>query len=246
MEGVLYVSHGSRVEEARKEAESFLHKVHEHVDVELGEVCFLELAKPTIGEGVERLVKAGATKIAVIPVLLLRAGHYYKDVPQEIEKAKQKFPFIEVSYGEPLGVQDRIVDVLVDRIASVPKASSNVQLLLVGRGSLNPETKQAIGEVTQILEKKTGYPVENCYLAACSPTFEEGLQTVSAIKAEETIVVPYLWFTGLLIQSMEERIEELHSQFPSISLSHYLQDHPIMVHALKDRVDQALEGFEGE
>ncbi|PTF55530.1 sirohydrochlorin chelatase, partial [Staphylococcus cohnii] len=73
MQGVLYVSHGSRVPEATQEAIEFITDVQQQVDISLQTICFLELAEPTIAEGVETLVKQGATTIAVIPVLLLSA-----------------------------------------------------------------------------------------------------------------------------------------------------------------------------
>lgn len=247
MEAVLYVSHGSRVKEARDQAEHFLHQVHDKVDVPLWKICFLELASPTIGEGIESLVEAGATKVVIIPVLLLKAGHYYKDVPDELEKAKQRFPDVAFQYGEPLGVQDRIIDVLVERIEAVETFSLKEQsVLLVGRGSRNPETKEAIETMARrIEEKKAGVGVDVCYLAACEPSFDEGLETALARKKAETIVVPYLWFTGILLQSMQEKVEKLREDPPTVTLAPHLYDHPTMVQALADRVVEALQKAEG-
>ena len=43
----------------------------------------------------------GATEISVVPVLLLSAGHYYKDIPEEIERMKAQFPNVKINYGKP-------------------------------------------------------------------------------------------------------------------------------------------------
>lgn len=244
MEAVLYVSHGSRKKEATDEALQFLLTVQNEIDVPLYEICFLELAEPDVLEGIERLVEKGADKIAVLPVLLLSAGHYFEDIPEEVDKAKVRYPQVEFSYGEPLGVQDRIVDVLVDRIHQLDTAiDTETNLLLVGRGSRHPDTKTSIEEIASLLAEKTGVPrVDTCYLAALSPRFEEGLQA-SLDKNGKTIVIPYLWFTGILIQAMEQKIKQAQEENHDVQLAAYLHDHPNMIRATVDRVNEALEKF---
>ncbi|MFP6334308.1 CbiX/SirB N-terminal domain-containing protein, partial [Bacillus subtilis] len=103
MIGVLYVSHGSRIKEATDEAISFIESVKQSIDIPLQEICFLELAQPDIQQGVEKLIAKGATEISVIPVLLLSAGHYFKDIPKEIDEIKTQYPEVTFTYGEPLG-----------------------------------------------------------------------------------------------------------------------------------------------
>ena len=67
MQGVLYVSHGSRVAEAIEEATSLIERVQAKVNIPLQETCFLELADPDIFEGFRKLVHQGATEISVAP-----------------------------------------------------------------------------------------------------------------------------------------------------------------------------------
>ncbi|MGP4077356.1 sirohydrochlorin chelatase [Halobacillus sp. K22] len=246
MQAVLYVSHGSRVEETRSEAVACIEKAQAHVNVPLYKICYLEIASPNVADGVEELVQNGASEIAVVPVLLLSAGHYYKDLPEEIKNMQERFPSVTFTYGKPLGVQDRLVDVLVDRIENVtPNEGTPLNLLLVGRGSRKPETKRDIESIANKLKSKTNaLNVGVCYLAACGPTFEEGLETSLSRAGEGTIVVPYLWFTGLLIRSMQQRIDELEAEGHSIEMTHYLQDHPGIIEALADRVNEALQNKE--
>lgn len=241
MEAVLYVSHGSRRKEATAEALHFLQTVQHQVDVPLFEICFLELAEPDVLEGIERLAERGADKIAILPVLLLSAGHYFKDIPEEIDKAKARYPEIEFSYGEPLGVQERIVDVLVDRIYQLDtEIDTETNLLLVGRGSRHPETKTSIEEIARLLAGKIGVPhVDTCYLAALHPRFDEGLQT-SLEKKGKTVVIPYLWFTGILVQSMDRKIQDAQNDGYDVRLASYLHDHPNMVRSTVERVEEAL------
>ena len=59
----------------------------------------LELAEPTIAKR-GNTCQTGATTIAVIPVLLLSAGHYFKDIPQAITTIQQQYPHF-ITYGQP-------------------------------------------------------------------------------------------------------------------------------------------------
>ncbi|SEH72167.1 sirohydrochlorin ferrochelatase [Halobacillus karajensis] len=241
MEAVLYISHGSRWKETESEAVQFLTNVQKNVFIETYEICFLELADPDVLEGIHRLVQKGATKIVILPVLLLSAGHYYQDIPEEIHKAKEKYPHVSFTYGQPLGIQDRIVDVLVDRIDAIPQElDETVNIILVGRGSRHPDTKKSIESIAVLLKEKLHFKkIETSYLAAISPRFQDALEKSMKIN-EKTLVVPYLLFTGVLYESMKTVVQEACSQGNNVYLTSYLKDHPNMIHAVADRV---LEGM---
>lgn len=241
MQAVLYVSHGSRVEATKTEAMQFMQAVQDRVNAPLQATCFLELAEPDISSGFETLVKQGATRVTVVPVLLMSAGHYYEDIPEELAKAREPFPEIEVTYGRPLGVQERLVDVLIERVeATGAPVTKDTHILLVGRGSRSPEIKAATRLIAKRVKKKLGVKsIDTCYLAAAKPTFEEGL-TAAKAKKMQTIVIPYLWFTGLLVQSMEKKINELQEEGYPFTLSGYLGTHQSVVAALADRAEQAM------
>lgn len=74
MQGVLYIGHGSRVQEGNRQFENFVKDTMSMIDIPVQETCFLELADPGISEGVRRCKEKGVTKLLVIPVLLLTAG----------------------------------------------------------------------------------------------------------------------------------------------------------------------------
>ncbi|REJ06365.1 sirohydrochlorin chelatase [Halobacillus trueperi] len=248
MEAVLYVSHGSRKKEAKEEAVHFLTHVQRKVDCELYHICFLELADPDVLEGIRKLVEKGAEKVVIIPVLLLSAGHYFKDIPNEIEKAKAIYPDLSITYGQTLGVQERITDVLVDRLKELPaELDETTNVLLVGRGSRHPDTKKSIELIADVLKEKCRIEhIQTCYLAALSPRFADAFEE-SLRKYSKTIVIPYLWFTGLLYESLEKSLQNVREKGGHVYLASYLNDHPNMVQSLVDRVNQALsKGMEEE
>lgn len=242
MRGVLYVSHGSRVPDAVNEAKAFIDLVKEQVDVALQETCFLELTSPDLSQGFQRLVDKGATEISVIPVLLLSAGHYFKDIPSEIERNQQKHPNVHVTYGEPLGVQPRLTEILKQRIEAsgvTPKADAKV--LVIGRGSYNPQTQIDVETIKSQLREQTGFSdIETCYLAACKPSFEEALHNAVHSECSQIYIVPYIWFTGILDQQISKKVVE-YGNAKEIILCKRLGNHKHLQDALKERVEETFE-----
>jgi sirohydrochlorin ferrochelatase len=242
MQAVLYIGHGSRVREANQQAADFLTKSMEAISAPIQEYCFLELAKPTIAEGVARCIEQGASKIAVVPLLLLTAGHAKVDIPEELEKIKKDYPLIEIHYGRPLGVHDSIVDILMERMNEqeipINKESS---VLLVGRGSSDPDSPRDLSIIAEKLKIKGDfYSVSTCFLAAAHPTFQEGLNSVIHSEGRQVVVIPYLLFTGILMKEMEKIIASLDNNGKEIILCSYLGYHKNLQTILADRVQEVI------
>lgn len=213
MQAVLYVAHGSRVKAGINEAIQFLNEVKKEVDSPIQEICFLELAEPNILQGIESCVNRGASKIAVVPILLLKANHANEDIPQEVEKGMRKYPNVTFTYGKPFGINDLIIKSLNDRIQE-QKISLNedAEVLLIGRGSSDPQVLQDFTSIGQKLQTQYHYSKVNiCFLYGLGPSFEQTLQQINRSNKKTLYIVPYLLFTGLLKQSIQKKIEE--SQF---------------------------------
>lgn len=247
MEAVLYVGHGSRVPEARHETITFLQAVKKRVDVSLQEICFLELAEPSMEQGVVSLVSSGATKIAVIPVLLLSAGHDLHDIPERLQKIKKRYPQITFFYGRPLGVQDRLVHVLKERLEEKYKSSQGeVNILLVGRGSSHPQTKVDLERIAHKLKQLVrDQRVDVCYLAAQKPSFEKALKRLVESSQSQILVIPYLWFTGFLTRHIEKTVEQFDPGRKQVVICAPLGKHPNVQQALTERVDELLSVVKG-
>lgn len=85
--GVLVVGHGTRKPAGQQE---FLRLVeHMRVLVPCLKVfpAFLELAEPSIEQGVQSLAEQGCTRLVVLPVLLFYAGHARSDIPSAVQEA---------------------------------------------------------------------------------------------------------------------------------------------------------------
>ncbi|WP_244280826.1 sirohydrochlorin chelatase [Paenibacillus jilunlii] len=119
---VLLVGHGSRVEEGNEELRNFTRALAARKPELAVETCFIELSAPSISEGIDKCVLGGAGTVYVVPIILFAAGHSKLDIPLALDQAKLKYPGVEFVYGRPLGVQERAVEILLDRIAgAVPQ-----------------------------------------------------------------------------------------------------------------------------
>ncbi|HIS28335.1 MAG TPA: sirohydrochlorin chelatase [Candidatus Avamphibacillus intestinigallinarum] len=243
MEAVLYIGHGSRVKAGVQEAIEFIEKAKKSIDVPIQEICFLELADPDIRTGVERCVKRGATTISIVPILLLTAVHAKFDIPEAIEEVKKAFPSIYFKYGRPFGVHEKINAALLDRVLEkVPSPKQDAAVLLIGRGSSDPDVKRDLTNVAKSLESlHTFQCVETCFMYGATPHFEEGLEHMLKTQHKQIFVIPYLLFQGILMNEISERIECIEDEEKEVILCDSLGYHINLVDVLKERTIELVE-----
>ncbi|WP_102348387.1 sirohydrochlorin chelatase [Bacillus sp. Marseille-P3661] len=241
MDGVLYVFHGSRMKKATEFSIQFVKKCMEIISIPIQEHCFLELAAPSMKQGIDSCVKRGATRIAVVPILLLTAAHAKKDIPEEIERLRELYPEVEIMYGRPFGVHEKIIEILIERIIEKKKNSKEMDVLLVGRGSTDSDSKNDMERIATLLQEKIDVnSITCCYLAAVDPAFEIALeQTIK--KSGQVVVLPYVLFTGLLMNRMQKAVKEVTMLIDKeIVLCDYLGYHPNLSDIIRERVWELL------
>lgn len=241
MKAVLYICHGTRVKEGAKQAADFIKETMPLVDAPIQEICYLELSQPSIEEGLRACIERGATDIIAIPFLLLTAGHAKEDIPTELSHAAKQFPDAVIRYGEPLGVHEQIIDVLIDRMKEAAPIQSDATVLLVGRGSSDPATKEDFSRILHLFKEKTKLTdVYIGYMAACEPAFEDALGQVAASNPKQLFIVPYLLFTGVLTKSMDRAIKKLELD-GDVHLCRHLGYTPVIGNILAERVEEAAQ-----
>ncbi|RFU62892.1 sirohydrochlorin chelatase [Peribacillus glennii] len=245
MDAILYICHGSRVKKACDEAVSFIKACMEENQAPIQEYCFLELAEPTIEEAYRRCVQRGATRIIVVPVLLLTAVHAKEDIPNELKRIGTGFPDVHMVYGRPIGVHPNMIDILVERIAETEKnLDEDSMVLLIGRGSSDPDVKRDLSEIAGELKHKTGVSrVDTCFLTAAKPGFEEALETVKESSFKKIFIIPYLLFTGILMNTIQQTIKNsCPDGEKEYVLCNYLGYHPLIGEILQERVKELSRG----
>ena len=113
---ILLVDHGSRFPEANETLGMVADLLRQISGIEIVRHAHMELARPSIEEGVEACVKAGADEIIVHPYFLVPGRHSTGDIPRMVEEAARRFPGIRVVITEPLGIHPKICEVIMERI----------------------------------------------------------------------------------------------------------------------------------
>ncbi|MBC9785782.1 sirohydrochlorin cobaltochelatase [Heliobacillus mobilis] len=117
--GVLLVAHGSRLAEANSHAVNIGNMVRKFHQIDPLVVCFMENAKPNLAEGIEELVALGVDEVKVIPLFLYNGVHIQKDIPEELEEIGKAHPQLRFTMGRPLGADERIAQLIFERIQEV-------------------------------------------------------------------------------------------------------------------------------
>jgi len=242
MQAVLYVAHGSRIKAGVEEAIQFIKSSQAMIDVPIQEICFLELVAPSMDEGITKCVERGATKIAVVPILLLTAAHANEDIPFEIEVGKIMYPDIEFTYGKAFGIHPKIVDSLYDRIVEQQVAiAKDAQILIVGRGGSDPAVKNDLNEIAQLLANKYSFnKVSVCFLYGAEPHFDEALLQLQNAPQKQVFIIPYLLFSGVLMNGIEKKIVKQSTTGQQIILCENLGYHKYVQDVLVERVKELL------
>ena len=121
MENIILIGHGSPKKEANNMdiVGKLLHSaIHQGCSSSCVRSAYLEFGKPDIMTAIRQCIEDGATKIIAHPYFLSSGMHVTKDIPKIIDAARSQFPEVELVYTEPLGVHDKLVEIVIERIQS--------------------------------------------------------------------------------------------------------------------------------
>lgn len=119
MENIILVGHGSPKKDANniELTGRLLHNaIHPKCNNNCVKVAYLQFAEPAIADAIKECVMDGAKRIIIYPYFLSSGIHVTKDIPEIIEEAKGLYPDREFIYTEPLGIHEKLVHVVMERI----------------------------------------------------------------------------------------------------------------------------------
>jgi sirohydrochlorin cobaltochelatase len=247
--GVLICGHGSRnrlaVEEFECLAISLRRRMHP-IPVEHG---FLEFANPILRDGLDRLREQGVERVLAIPAMLFAAGHAKNDIPSVLNTYSAETG-LEIDYGRELGVDRLMISAAGARIQEALDANSDVplsetMLVVVGRGSSDPDANSNVAKVSRMLVEGFGFGWgETVYSGVTFPLVEPGLRHVVRLGYKRIIVFPYFLFSGVLVTRIRQHSERVANDYPEVEFLHasYLGDHVRVQETFVERVDEVLGG----
>lgn len=198
-EGVLLVAHGSRSVAGQREMEELAALVAAAAPADvLVDMGYLELSDPPAGVALDRLVAAGADEIAVVPLMLLAAGHSKSDVPAVVLEGRARHPHVELQYARPLGVDAALVGLAQRRIRDA--AGAGAALALLARGTSDPDANADAYKISRLVAEATGADLAATGFSGVTwPDVGGALDQLHRLGA--TRVAAFSWFlaTGVLL-----------------------------------------------
>ncbi|HEK9102784.1 TPA: sirohydrochlorin chelatase [Bacillus pseudomycoides] len=232
MKGIVYMGHGSRLHEGNEQFIHFVKSVIKERSESIQKIGFLELTTPTVQDAIVAAIQDGATEVLLVPVLLFAAAHYKRDVPFEIEKIKKLYPHITFSVVPPFSTHPLMIELVVKRIREA-MPMQNSEILLVGRGSSDSQPIHELKQIGAAVEQRLSLPVSCSFLTKGTPSFPDELNEKAA-HARHVYVMPYLLFTGLLLQKINRYAEK----YANATTCNCLQFDSYMKSALLERMEE--------
>lgn len=205
---LLLVGHGTRDPAGAEAFRTFvagLGAAHPHLPVGGG---FIELSPPPLADAVAAMAAEGVRDFAAVPLVLVSAGHAKGDIPAALARERLRHPRTSYAYGRPLGPHPALLSVLERRVdavlAGADRAAATV--LLVGRGSTDPDANAEVHKAARLLWEGRGYAgVETAFVSLARPSVPEGLERCRRLGAGTVVVLPYFLFPGVLPDRVREQ-----------------------------------------
>mgnify|MGYP000574252582 CR=1 FL=1 len=249
--GVMVCGHGSRDPEAVAEFESVWQGIHARLpgyDIESG---FLEFAQPVLREGLDRLRRRGNDRVFAVPGMLFAAGHAKNDIPSVLNRYEAEHPEMPITYASELGVDPNLLAAAADRVSDAMGADDTREerhrtlLLFVGRGASDPDANANVVKVMRMLWEGMGFGwAEVAYSGVTFPLVEPALRHAARLGYDRIVVFPYFLFTGVLVRRIYGTVDAVAADHPKLDIrkAMYLRDHPRVLDAFAERVENARAG----
>lgn len=116
--GILLVDHGSRRPQSNQQlvelARGLFGCLEQSSSVAVVCAAHMEIAEPGIADGFAECVRAGASRIVVVPCFLARGRHVEEDIPELLASAAALHPQVSYAVLPPLSEHEGFLELLRD------------------------------------------------------------------------------------------------------------------------------------
>ena len=126
---VVLIGHGSKLPYSKEVLEEFGRGVEKRGLFKAVRVAFMQLNSPSIEEALRGLAESGLKNIVALPVFLADGAHTTEDIPEKLKEAfegewAEVGKGVKLTYAKPIGADERVVDILLDRAKEAVEESS--------------------------------------------------------------------------------------------------------------------------
>ena len=205
---------------------------------------FIELSAPPLRDAVTTLVNGSPSRLVAVPLMLVAAGHAKGDIPAALSREQERHPGLRWTYGRPLGPHPALIELLAARVAACG-GDSPPAVLLVGRGSTDPDANADVVKTARLLWEGRDYPLaETAFVSLARPDVAEGLERCRLLGTRRIVVARYFLFPGVLPDRVAEQTAEYAAAHPEldIAVAGVLGDCDEIAALVLERYREALSG----
>ena len=214
---------------------------------------FIELSAPALREAVADLAAASPGPMVVVPLMLSAAGHAKGDIPAALTRERTRHPAVRFTYARPLGPHANLVNLLAKRVDA--EGASSPAVLVVGRGSTDPDANADVVKTARLLWEGRDYPLaETAFVSLARPDVAEGLERCRLLAAglpgaglpgaRRIVVARYFLFPGVLPDRVAEQAAAYAAAHPELDIrcAGVLGDCDEIAALVYERYHEALSG----
>ncbi|MFB9242935.1 precorrin-8X methylmutase [Massilia antarctica] len=249
--GIVVAGHGSRDPDAVREFEALVELVRARAPDDVVTHGYLEFSSPTIAEAVQANLAAGTRQVAVVPGVLLAARHAKNDMPAEVQAMARDYPDIDFHFGAPMNLHPQLLQLAQERIVEAEATSpltlrrSDTCLVLVGRGTTDPDANGEVSKLARMLEEGMGFGgVYVCYSGTATPLVADGLRAAARMGYQRLVVLPFFLFDGVLVKRIYAAADDLREREPGLEVlkAGYFGVHSHVADVIIERAREAVAG----
>ena len=153
--------------------------------------------------------------------------------------------------GRDLAIDLKLIRAAGERVQdSLDRAGDRVamtetMLMVIGRGTSDPDANSNISKITRLLWEGKGFGwAETGYSGVTFPLTEPALDHAARLGYRRIVVFPYFLFTGVLVKRIYHYTDVVAARHPDIEFikAPYLNDHPLVLDTFAERVGEILDG----
>ena len=114
----MLLAHGTREVEASKPVHEYAKALAEQTGMKVVP-CLREFIEPSVPTVVGNMVKEGYEKILVLPFFLFNSGHVTRDITNDLDAEKKKYPHLVFVVGQHIGFDSSMVKLLKKRLEEI-------------------------------------------------------------------------------------------------------------------------------
>lgn len=189
-------AHGTRDPQGREVVRETVAAVAERLPGVVVHEAHVDVHGPWVAEVVDSIPLGDRVTGVVVPLLLAAGYHVHVDVADAVAGRP------DVVATAALGPDDRLVDVVLDRLAAVGAGPTDA-VVLAPTGSADARAQADSAEVAGRLAKRWGGPVTLGFAGGPEPSAADAVHAARAAGARRVVVASYLLAPGVFQRRLE-------------------------------------------